>query len=147
MNTQTPEDHAVVIGGSVAGLLAARALSETFSQVTVVDKDEMPTQPVHRKGVPQSRHTHGLLAKGFEIIEELLPGFGFYLIARGALANDVQKVANFRSAGAARDAAHALAGLEGPTGRRGPPVTRWPFLSPSIAAATPRPRGSSFAVR
>jgi glycine/D-amino acid oxidase-like deaminating enzyme len=56
------EEHAVVIGGSLAGLLAARVLSETVERVTIVDRDEMPTAPVHRKGVPQSRHTHGLLA-------------------------------------------------------------------------------------
>src|SRR5262245_63896576 len=84
------DDHAVVIGGSIAGLLAARVLSETFAHVTVVDRDEMPTRPVHRKGVPQSRHTHGLLARGYQLFEELLPGFGADLIARGALTTDMQ---------------------------------------------------------
>src|SRR4051812_44790022 len=88
MNT---EKHAVVIGGSLAGLLAARVLSETVETVTVVDRDEMPTAPAHRRGVPQSRHTHGLLAKGFEIFEELLPGLGADLIARGALIEDLQR--------------------------------------------------------
>ena len=84
-------DHAVVIGGSLGGLLAARVLSETFQHVTVVDRDEMPIEPVHRKGVPQSRHTHGLLAKGFAIFEELFPGIGADLVARGALIDDLQK--------------------------------------------------------
>ena len=84
-------DHAVVIGGSLGGLLAARVLSETFQHVTIVDRDEMPTEPVHRKGVPQSRHTHGLLARGFAIFEELFPGLGADLVARGALIDDLQK--------------------------------------------------------
>jgi len=81
----------VIIGGSLAGLLAARVLSETFEHVTIVDRDEMPVEPVHRKGVPQSRHTHGLLARGFEIFEELLPGLGADLVERGALVKDLQQ--------------------------------------------------------
>jgi len=86
-----PGEHAVVIGGSIGGLLAARVLSEHGLRVTVVDRDEMPTDPEHRKGVPQSRHTHGLLARGFEIFEELLPGLGADLEARGALLQDMQR--------------------------------------------------------
>ena len=88
--SHVPEEHAVVIGGSLAGLLAARVLSETVEHVTVVDRDEMPTRARHRKGVPQSRHTHGLLARGFEIFEELLPGLGADLVGRGALIEDLQ---------------------------------------------------------
>src|SRR5262249_55194137 len=56
-----------------------------------VDRDQLPTEPVHRKGVPQSRHTHGLLAKGFEIFEELFPGLGADLVDRGALIQDLQR--------------------------------------------------------
>jgi len=85
------DDHAVVIGASLAGLLAARVLSETVRRVTILDRDVLPTEPVHRKGVPQSRHTHGLLARGFEIFEELLPGLGADLVERGALIEDLQK--------------------------------------------------------
>jgi 2-polyprenyl-6-methoxyphenol hydroxylase-like FAD-dependent oxidoreductase len=84
------EDHAVVIGGSIAGLLAARVLADRFDRVTVIDRDEQPTEAVHRRGVPQSRHTHGLLARGYEIMEDLLPGFGSDLIARGAIPIDLQ---------------------------------------------------------
>ncbi len=86
-----PGTHAVVIGGSLAGLLAARVLSETIEHVTVVDRDELPLEPVHRKGVPQSRHTHGLLARGFEIFEELFPGLAADLADRGALIQDLQR--------------------------------------------------------
>jgi flavin-dependent dehydrogenase len=102
----------VVIGGSIAGLLAARALSETFSSVTVLDRDAMPTEPVHRKGVPQGRHTHGLLAKGFEVIEDLLPGFGADLLARGALTSDLQRdVIWYNDGRQLRRAASSITGL------------------------------------
>jgi 2-polyprenyl-6-methoxyphenol hydroxylase-like FAD-dependent oxidoreductase len=86
-----PESHAVVVGGSIAGLLAARVLSESFTHVTVVDRDDMPTTPVHRKGVPHGRHLHGLLARGYQVIEELVPGFGVDLIARGAVPVDLHQ--------------------------------------------------------
>jgi 2-polyprenyl-6-methoxyphenol hydroxylase-like FAD-dependent oxidoreductase len=91
LDRMASEKHAVVIGGSLAGLLAARVLSETVDRVTIVDRDELPAEPVHRKGVPQSRHTHGLLARGFEIFEALFPGLGADLVRRGALTQDLQK--------------------------------------------------------
>lgn len=83
-------DHAVVIGASMAGLLAARALSEFFERVTVLDRDDLPATVMPRRGVPQSRHTHGLLARGREILEELFPGLSAELIAQGAVAGDLQ---------------------------------------------------------
>jgi 2-polyprenyl-6-methoxyphenol hydroxylase-like FAD-dependent oxidoreductase len=85
------ENHAVVVGGSLAGLLAARVLSDLFPYVTIVDRDDLPTEAVHRRGVPQSRHTHGLLARGCQIIENLLPGFGADLVALGAVRADIQR--------------------------------------------------------
>src|SRR5262245_53373571 len=88
--TPTENSRAIVIGGSIAGLLAARVLSDAYAPVTVGDHDVMPTEPAHRKAVPHGRHTHGLLAKGFEVFEGLLPGFGEDLIARGALVGDLQ---------------------------------------------------------
>jgi len=51
----TKQSHAIVVGGSIAGLLAARVLSRWFDRVTVLDRDELPLEPTHRKGVPQSR--------------------------------------------------------------------------------------------
>jgi flavin-dependent dehydrogenase len=47
-------NHAVVIGGPVAGLCAARVLSDVFERVTVLDRDVYPDDAKHRKGVPQS---------------------------------------------------------------------------------------------
>lgn len=68
------EGHALIIGGSMGGLLAARVLSERFERVTILDRDSFPETPEHRNGVPQSRHAHGILAKGQEIIATLFPG-------------------------------------------------------------------------
>lgn len=73
--SQVRGEHAVVLGASMAGLLAARVLSESFERVTLVERDVLPTDAEHRRGVPQSRHLHILLARGASILEELFPGF------------------------------------------------------------------------
>jgi 2-polyprenyl-6-methoxyphenol hydroxylase-like FAD-dependent oxidoreductase len=80
--------HALVLGGSIAGLLAARALSDSFDRVTVVDRDSL-SGTGHRKGVPHGLHAHAILAKGREAVEELLPGLTGELTAAGALAVDL----------------------------------------------------------
>lgn len=82
--------HAVVIGAGVAGLLAARALSDTYAQVTVFDRDVLPGGPVGRRGVPQSRQAHALLARGSDALDELLPGLSDELIAAGSATGDIQ---------------------------------------------------------
>src|SRR2546429_1986399 len=56
--------HAIVIGASMGGLLAARALSDFYAVVTVLERDTFPQSDIPRKGVPQGRHAHGLLARG-----------------------------------------------------------------------------------
>ena len=76
--------HAVVIGGSMAGLLAARVLSERVDWVSIVERDELPSGPEQRKGVPQGRHAHGLLPAGERVLAELFPGLLDDLIVRGA---------------------------------------------------------------
>src|SRR5262245_41368516 len=76
--------HAVVIGGSMAGLLAARVLSGSFTRVTVLERDCYPEDPGPRKGLPQARHLHVLLTRGRRILERLFPGFSNELIAHGA---------------------------------------------------------------
>jgi hypothetical protein len=57
-------DHAVVLGASLAGLLAARVLADTYERVTVVDRDALPSNPENRRGVLQGRHAHVLLPGG-----------------------------------------------------------------------------------
>lgn len=66
--------HTVIIGGSIAGLLAAAAASRTADTVTIVEKDELPDRPEHRRGVPQGTQVHALLAVGQQNMEHLLPG-------------------------------------------------------------------------
>ena len=43
-------EHAVVIGGSMAGLLAARSLTEAYERVTVVERDALPVGLQGRTG-------------------------------------------------------------------------------------------------
>jgi len=77
-------EHAVVLGASMAGLLAARALAEFFGTVTVVERDALSHAADHRRGVPQGRHIHGLLLRGARALEELFPGILDELVAAGA---------------------------------------------------------------
>ena len=77
--------RAVVLGGSVAGLCAAGALAPHFDEVLVLERDELPTDAEHRRGVPQSKHPHFLLNSGRRAISELFPGFEEDLIAAGGL--------------------------------------------------------------
>jgi 2-polyprenyl-6-methoxyphenol hydroxylase-like FAD-dependent oxidoreductase len=79
---------ALVIGGSLSGLLAARVLSTYFDQVTLIERDVFPDGPEYRNGVPQSRHLHILLLKGKEIFERYFPGLSVDLIADGAIEAD-----------------------------------------------------------
>lgn len=79
-------EHAVVIGGSMGGLFAARILSDHFDRVTIVDRDAFPEEPDHRKGVPQSHHAHAVLARGQEVIEQLFPGYVAEVNQAGAKA-------------------------------------------------------------
>lgn len=81
--------HAIVIGGSMAGLLACRVLSDYFDHVTLIERDRFPEEPAPRKGVPQSYHLHTLLMQGLIILEELFPGLQDELIAAGASLLDV----------------------------------------------------------
>jgi 2-polyprenyl-6-methoxyphenol hydroxylase-like FAD-dependent oxidoreductase len=87
--TTRSDTHAIVLGRGMAGLLAARALSERFGKVTVIDRDRAPSDDADRPGVPQGRHAHALLASGQQILEELFPGLTSELAAAGAPTGDV----------------------------------------------------------
>lgn len=76
---------AVVLGGSMAGLCAAGALAPHFDEVLVLERDELPPDAEHRRGVPQSKHPHFLLNSGRRAINDLFPGFEEDLIAAGGL--------------------------------------------------------------
>ena len=76
--------RALVIGGSIAGLLAARVLADHFDEVTLFERDGFPDSVDDRKGVPQGRHAHALLSAGRRTLESLFPGFAGELTAHGA---------------------------------------------------------------
>jgi 2-polyprenyl-6-methoxyphenol hydroxylase-like FAD-dependent oxidoreductase len=77
-------DHAVVIGGSIAGLVTAATLTEFFGTVTVVERDELPDEPRNRPGVPQGVHLHGVLPGGRQVLDEVFGTFTESLLAEGA---------------------------------------------------------------
>jgi 2-polyprenyl-6-methoxyphenol hydroxylase-like FAD-dependent oxidoreductase len=81
----TVGDRAIVIGGSMAGLLTARVLSDHFDEVTVIERDRFSDEPAFRKGVPQSHHAHALLQSGALVLDKLFPGLERQLTAAGAV--------------------------------------------------------------
>lgn len=85
--------HAIVIGSSMAGLLASRVLSDHFEQVTVIERDRLPQEVQARKGVPQGRHVHILLHRGASVMQEFFPDLFPSLIQNGSVPIDT--VADF----------------------------------------------------
>lgn len=83
--------HAVVIGGSIAGLITARVLTDSFERVTVIERDQLPREAAFRGGTPQDRHVHNLLERGLNIMEDLFPGIEADLAAGGAPQMDWSK--------------------------------------------------------
>lgn len=84
MTQSSPPRRAVVIGGSMAGLLAAAVLAE-HATVTIIDADTFPDSPAPRRGLPQARHVHVMWSGGARAIEEILPGVTEDWTAAGAI--------------------------------------------------------------
>ena len=88
-NPDNNRKNALVIGGSLAGLMAARILSDHFDQVTILERDPVHDEPESRKGQSHTRHLHGLLAQGLTLISQLFPGIEQSLAAGGAIFGDM----------------------------------------------------------
>lgn len=76
--------HAIVIGGSIAGLLTGCVLANYFELVTIIERDQALAGPEPSKGVPQGNHVHVLFASGAAEIERLFPGIFAELVEGGA---------------------------------------------------------------
>jgi hypothetical protein len=84
-------EHALVLGGSLAGLLAARVLSNHYEQVSLVERDSFPLTPASRRGTPQANHVHALMPRGRQIVETLFPGIQAEMMSDGAPLIDLAK--------------------------------------------------------
>ena len=84
--------RAVVVGGSMSGLMAARVLSDHFKEVVLFDRDTISSHAETRKGVPQGQHAHALLASGRLTLEKYFPAFKEELLAQGALTGTYQQL-------------------------------------------------------
>ena len=75
---------AIIVGASLAGLMAAKAISPYYSEVIILDKDKLEDKPIAHKGVSQGHHAHSILKAGEEALEELFPGVREELLNTGA---------------------------------------------------------------
>ena len=106
-----PGQQAIVIDASMAGLLAARVLANHYEQVTLLERDTFPAAGENRKGVPQGRHAHGLLASGLRIIEGHFPGLTSELVSLGADFSDISQKVYWHFEGSQHQP--TLCGIEG----------------------------------
>jgi 2-polyprenyl-6-methoxyphenol hydroxylase-like FAD-dependent oxidoreductase len=107
-------ERAVVLGGSIAGLLAARVLAESYGQVVVVDRDKVLGVRETRRGAPHTVHAHGLHARGHLIMEELFPGFTAELSAAGVPTGDLGEMRWYFNARRLRPARTGLVSVTAP---------------------------------
>lgn len=102
MSQKVSNNVAVVIGGSMAGLLTARVLSNHFTQVILLERDKINDQPEARKGQPHTRHLHALLTKGLETMLTYYPALVDDLTAGGAIITDLGQALRWHICGGYR---------------------------------------------
>ncbi|WP_199442798.1 FAD-dependent oxidoreductase [Umezawaea beigongshangensis] len=99
--TEAPTDTrrlfgtAVVLGGSIAGLLAARVLADHAERVVVVERDEITGSPAPRPGVPQSAQVHTLLPGGRRQLDRWFDGFSHEAVAAGAVLTGPENLRSY----------------------------------------------------
>ena len=82
---------AVILGASIAGLLAARALAPHFEKVLLLERDNLPNGPEHRSGTAQAQHAHILLRRGLTGLEQMFPGYTKKLVDAGAVMTNATR--------------------------------------------------------
>lgn len=101
--------HVAVVGGSLAGMCAARVLSDVSDRVTIYERDELPDHPVNRTAVPQDRHVHLLMARGAHEFESHFPGLLADMVAAGVpILQNRPDCIHFGAAGHVLGTAHRL---------------------------------------
>jgi 2-polyprenyl-6-methoxyphenol hydroxylase-like FAD-dependent oxidoreductase len=85
----TVGEHAVVAGAGMGGLLAARVLADAFEEVTLLERDPLPSEPTARTGVPQANHAHAMLEAGRDTLKKLFPGYCDAVRSAGGLTIDM----------------------------------------------------------
>ncbi|MDG4663413.1 FAD-dependent monooxygenase [Mycobacterium sp. 236(2023)] len=73
-----------MLGASMAGLLAAGVLTEFYDRVTIIERDELDDSAAPRRGVPQSRQPHVVLARCVQVMEDIFPGITAEIVDAGA---------------------------------------------------------------
>lgn len=86
---------AIVIGASIAGLLAAQVASKHFDHVVILDQDELSSPGKTRTFSPQANHAHLLHHHGGDIIEGFFPGFYDRLMELGSVQIAIEDFAWF----------------------------------------------------
>lgn len=81
-------ERAIVIGAGIAGLAAARAVADSFSEVVILERDQLGQDATPRSGVPQGKQPHALLVGGLRALSEQFPQFVDRLLEAGGIAYD-----------------------------------------------------------
>jgi hypothetical protein len=133
-----------VLGGGIAGLLAARVPADHTRAVLIIERDQVNTEGLPRTGVPQDRQRHGLLPGGLAQIERWLPGFTREAQDLGAVLADPDKLAVYL------DDHQALPGIPDSQPRPGPAECvepGGPWYSGSVISIPPKERQCHFECR
>jgi 2-polyprenyl-6-methoxyphenol hydroxylase-like FAD-dependent oxidoreductase len=94
LDTPVLFDRAFVLGGSIAGLLAARVLADHARHVVIVERDAVDGN-APRAGVPQGRQVHNLLTGGRMQLERWFPGLTQEAQEAGAVLSGPDEFANY----------------------------------------------------
>ncbi|MDP8937500.1 MAG: tryptophan 7-halogenase, partial [Actinomycetota bacterium] len=144
-NVRPPRLRAVVVGASLAGLSSVAVLADRFDEVVVVERDDLPSSPRERCGVPQGRHAHALLPCGLTRLEGWFPGLTGQLVSDGAAYLDAGKDVLWYQGGGLRRT--FVSGVKGPVASRAlieHHVRRRALVLPNVTLRTAGAVGATF---